>query len=188
MLTAKRDHILSQEGSMSRNYFPYNCNSSASFSCASYDTKNVPFTSRLNGEHALHQHFRASRQALQDGDTGMSQILLSKAIDDRSYGQTQYSFDMVFVFSTTPAMFNTGGADKRKGERGSSSREGKSVGGRHSLLLRLKKLLGFQATPSRPPLHAVHARSFFNSVTGTICIYIVWGHLIYPNAAAAAVC
>jgi hypothetical protein len=98
--------------------------------------------------------FRESRQALVEGDTGMSQILLAKAVDDSSYGQTQYALDMVFLFSTEPATIKGAHLAQR------------DEAGRLGRLMHLKSLLDYRAAPVPPPMHTLHARNFFNTVTG----------------------
>jgi hypothetical protein len=176
VLAAKRDAILTAEGKMASNYFPNERNSS-SMSSILLDTS-AP-TSRNTRKRTKgvspHDHFLESRKALMDGDTGMSQTLLNKAIDDKSYGQTQYAFDMIFIFSTAPVDILNVSKPSRMEE------------GRLGRLSHLKSILDFTSSGSRPTLHVMHARNFLNTLTGryhantsTFChvdvIFLICGH------------
>lgn len=116
--------------------------------------------SKPNRQATSLELFQESRQALMDGDTGMSQILLTKTVDDKSYGQTQYALDMIFIFFTEPVSVKSS-----SGFRGKALPEE----GRLGRLSHLKSLLDLRQP--KAPLNILHSRNYFNSITGHYIIF-----------------
>lgn len=164
MNAAQRDSILTDTGSMAPNFFPIinttrtprnpSLNSPPLYPESKFNMKN----DRRKPQQSAHDFFLESRQALMDGDTGMSQILLTKTVDDKSYGMTQYAFDMVFIYSTMPVGIL------------STSKSQRIEGGRMGQLSHLKSILNYDGVSPMPPLHVMHSRSFFNSSTGQFVV------------------
>ncbi len=147
-------NILTARGEMSANYFPLKGGKGGAETEAS---RNLVANAKENKPKPRSRFdlFRESREALLDGDTGMSQILLVKTVDDKSYGQTQYALDLVLVYSSEPLRVRRGGEE--------GSRPG---GGRRGRVEHLRSLLEADALP----LHVYHSRQFFNSVTGILLL------------------
>ena len=157
---AKRDHILTMEGSMTPNFHPYADTRSSPLMSNTQEiskkTGGALFSPKTNRKApSLFNVFQKSRQALVDGDTGMAQTFLTYAADDRSYGQTQYALDLIFVFATARIgiRMNSGYSSRARPEQGRMGR-----------LTHLKSMLTFPQPVE--PWHHLHSRNVFNSLTG----------------------